>query len=400
MRRLLSPDVAVPLTTIFGVQVVLTMGAYALPVIIPLAALDLGIEPDSIGFLVAAIYVTAMLVGLTSGGLLVRFGPTRTFQALLLLVAAGAVVLMEGSAWAALACAILFGAATGPMNPTGSQVLARITTSDIRALVFSLKQCGTPGGGMLAGSLLPLLALEFGWRDAMLALPLMAGLLVVLIPFGRLGGPVASSGADTSLRGALVAIRTTLIDPAIRAVTITGFGLAVCQMGLTTYLIVFLWSDAGYSPAQAGLVFAVLHVSGIASRIVLGVIADRVLSTRWVLVLISFVLGAALMLIANLTDEWPITAVYAVMALTGASGNGWVGLYFAELARLSPPHKVAEVAAGSQFVTYLGIVCGPLLCGTLLHLTGSYQWCFVVLGVMSLICGIYLASQNRGGNSR
>ena len=86
-----------------------------------------------------------------------------------------------------------------------------------------------------------------------------------------------------------------------------------------------------------------------------------------------------------------------MVALAGASGNGWVGLYFAELARLAPSDRVADVAAGSQFLTYLGIVCGPLLFGALLRVTDSYAFCFIVLAAVSLICAAYLALANGRG---
>jgi MFS family permease len=377
---------------IFACQSVLTMGTYALPVVIPVAASDLGVAPESVGFLVATIYTTAMLVGLTSGSLLARFGPTRLFQLLLLTVAAGTGVLVLGFVGTAIVSAVLIGVSSGPMNPTGSLVLSRAAPPDIRALVFSLKQCGTPVGGMLAGTILPPLMLAYDWQLAVLTIPVLALALVLFVPAGELGQrEPEKANADGSIRRTFVALKLIWTDRPLRAVTLCGFGLAVCQMGLVTYLVVYLWRSVGYSPAQAGLIFAALHVSGIVSRIVLGLIADTFLSTRWLLVIVGVALSAVFALIVTLEASWPLLAVYAVMALAGASGNGWVGLYFAELARLSPCDRIAEVAAGSQFVTYLGIVCGPMLFAALLYSFGSYPLCFSVLAVISLICGIYLA---------
>jgi predicted MFS family arabinose efflux permease len=166
-------------------------------------------------------------------------------------------------------------------------------------------------------------------------------------------------------------------------------------MALATYLVVYLWREAGYSPAQAGLVFAVLHIAGIAARVVLGALADRWMTTRWVLVTIGFVLAVVLLAVAAISSVWPLAVVYVVMAVAGASGNGWVGLYFAELARLSPPTQVAEVAAASQFITYLGIVCGPLLFSAMLVILGGYGLSFIALAVMAAVCGAYLAIAGR-----
>lgn len=393
MAGVLSPGVLVPLGTIFGIQAGLTVAAYAFPVVIPVAAADLGIAPESVGFLVSVVYVAGMTFGLASGWLLERLGPTRVFQLLLVLAGLGVAALTIGTIEAAVLAAALVGCASGPMNPTGSDVLARLSTAKTRALIFSLKQCGTPAGGMLAGAILPALMLAYGWQAAVLAIPAMGIVLLALAPFGGLGGRKALVGAgDGAKRSSAVgAVKLVLGAPALRAMTFTGFGLAVCQMGLATYLVVFLWQSAGYEPAVAGLIFSVLHASGIGSRIALGFIADTLIPARWVLALIGVVLSIALLALAGMDSGWPIVAVYAVVTMAGASGNGWVGLYFAELARLAPADRVADVAAGSQFVTYLGIVCGPLIFGALLRTTDSYAFCFAMLAAVSLICAVYLA---------
>lgn len=393
MAGLLSPGVLVPLGTIFGIQAGLTVAAYAFPVVIPVAAADLGIAPESVGFLVSVVYVAGMTFGLASGWLLERLGPTRVFQLLLVLAGLGVAALTIGTIEAAVLAAGLVGCASGPMNPTGSQVLARLSTAKTRALIFSLKQCGTPAGGMLAGAILPALMLAYGWQAAVLAIPAMGIVLLALAPLGGLGEREAPLGVGGSAKrsSAVGAVKLVLGAPALRAMTFAGFGLAVCQMGLATYLVVFLWQSAGYEPAVAGLIFSVLHASGIGSRIALGFIADTLIPARWVLVLIGVVLSIALLALAGMDSGWPIVAVYAVVIMAGASGNGWVGLYFAELARLAPADRVADVAAGSQFVTYLGIVCGPLIFGALLRATDSYAFCFTVLAAVSVICSVYLA---------
>ena len=109
MTGVLSPSVFVPLGTIFGIQSALTVAAYAFPVVIPVAAADLGIAPESVGFLVSAIYVAGMVFGLTSGWLLARLGPTRVFQLLLLVAGAGMAALTIGTIEAAFLSAVLVG---------------------------------------------------------------------------------------------------------------------------------------------------------------------------------------------------------------------------------------------------------------------------------------------------
>ena len=159
---------------------------------------------------------------------------------------------------------------------------------------------------------------------------------------------------------------------------------------MATYLPVYLWREVGYSETAAGLTFATLHIAGIVSRIVLGGIADRWVSSRVILIAIAGVMALTLVTIGYFEKDWPMALILLVIFIAGASGNGWVGLFFAELARLSPGDQTASVAAGSQFLMYLGIVGGPAFFGALLGASGSYLFAFYVFGGISLLCGLPL----------
>ncbi len=381
---------ALPLVAILAMQSTITMGSYGIPVIAPDAAADLGMAREHVGFLVSTIYLVAMTTGLATGVLIARLGPTRVFQLMLASVSAGAALLISGGAPAAFAGAVLIGLATGPMNPAGSHVLARTVPPRWRALAFSLKQCGTPAGGMLAGALLPPLLLAFDWRLAFAVVPATALVLVAVAPLGGLGarepGPGEGSGVPTSrgvVAGTADALRIVLVEPRIRAVALTGACLAACQLALSTYLVLYLRDVVAMAPAVAGATFAVLHVSGVAARIGLGLVADRAVAASRLLVALAAAMAAGLVLIALFSSHWPAAAVLAVIALTGASGNGWVGLFFLELAKLSPQGRTAEVAGGAQFVMYGGIVAGPLALGALLGRGLPYQTCIALLAALA-----------------
>ena len=136
MHALLKADVAVPLGAILLIQSTLTMAAYGIPVVIPLAAEDLGIEPESVGFLVAGVYLVAMVCGLASGVFVARLGPTRLFQVLLVAGALGVAALASAAPLVALAAIALaapasyapsnlgwsYGGRVYPVNPRYEQV--------------------------------------------------------------------------------------------------------------------------------------------------------------------------------------------------------------------------------------------------------------------------------------
>lgn len=379
-------SVALPLTTIFMAQALMTSSAYGISVIAPDAAADLGLDPNSVGFLAATLYLLAMLSGLGSQAVIQRVGPTRTFQWLLALSALGCLSLMAAHPLLAFLGAALIGIGTGPMNPAGSFVLARVTAPTWQPLVFSLKQCGTPVGGIAAGALLPVLASLYDWRLALSFIPLCAVALIVMAPRGGLEVESASpqrGPARSITRVVFESLRNALATPALRSVVLMGVILGVCQLGLASYFVVYLWTDVGMSPIEAGRVFVVFHLAGIVARIVLGAIAERCIPTRYLLPVLGLVMGVATAAAATFDSTTALWLIITITIALGASGNGWVGLFFAELARLAPT-DVASITGGAQFAMYIGIVVGPLLYGVMLNNGLAHGQCLVVFAVLAL----------------
>ena len=389
-----------PLISIFLMQSVITMAIYSLSVIMPVAAADLRVPPESVGYYVSVIYASSTVVGLFSGQLVARHGALTLFRSMLLLTAAAVLLLvLVATPLALITMAFFVGAASGPMNPTGSQVLARVTPDSQRALVFSLKQCATPAGGVLAGIALPTIMLATNWQVSMTVVIGLALLFALLASFPEPDsvtvGSSSSSSNRFSLRKTFASITQVWEQPDLRSLTIAAVGLAAAQMALTTYLVVYLWREVGFTEAAAGLVFAGLHISGISARVVLGLIADRLTSARTLMVCLCVALAVALLLVSQFTEHWSLVVVYVVVFAAGGSGNGWVGLYYAEIARLTPVEQVAEITGASQFFTYIGLLVGPVVFAALLSVTDSFRVTFLFFSAMILLAGLALAHAMR-----
>jgi len=103
------------------------------------------------------------------------------------------------------------------------------------------------------------------------------------------------------------------------------------------------------------------------------------------------VLALSLFVIGQFDQHWWLGLVYLVVAVAGATGNGWVGLYYAELARLSPSEQIAEYTGASQFFTYIGLFCGPMIFGGLLALVDSYETVLTLFAALLFFAGLFLA---------
>ncbi len=390
MKDLLQRSVLIPLVMILMIQSIITMAAYGIPVVTAVVAADLGIAPTLVGGLVSVIYFVAMLTGLLSGALVARFGARASFQAMLGFTGIGMMLIGLGNPFGMVLGAALLGVGTGPMNPIGSHVLARVSPADWRPLIFSLKQCGTPLGGALAGVILPPLLLAYGWNIAIQVIPAAALAAIALAAIIGVGpSEPRRENAQFAFGDAIATLKLVARSPVLRPYAVAGLGFAGCQLAMTTYLVVYLWTEIKLAPELAGLTFSIVHVTGISARIALGAIAERWIPTHVLLGLLGLVMMVGLAGLAFSTPAWPPVTFMVLAAIFGIGGNGWVGLFFSEIARRAPEGRTADAAGGAQFFMYIGITTGPIVGGTLISLTG-YPITFGIFAAISLLCGILL----------
>jgi MFS family permease len=385
MHDLLKKRVLVPLIAIVLMQSMIVMSTYGITVIAPDAAGDVGIPPEWIGYLFAVIYAFASVSGLMSGWMMAHWGAAWAFRAMMVGVVLGSLAFIGAHPWLAFLSAAMLGLATGPMNPVGSVVLVRISPPGWQAFLFSLKQCATPLGGILAGLILPPLALIWGWQAAFSVMPVLALVFFIIAGIGGLGGATKSAMGSKSSGSMMGSLSLSLAGRQVAATSVAGALFAGSQVGLLAYLAVYLWREAGMSMTEAGYAFAIINMAGVIARIALGSVAERHVETALLLVISAAGMGVGVIAIANFSADWPLWAMYLAIAVTGAFGNGWVGLLFAELARLAPEGCAAEVTGGGQVFMYGGVCATPLLCGAALNWTGQYTAVFALLAALAFI---------------
>jgi len=382
--------VAVALAATLVVQTLTSMAMLAPSVLAPLAAPDLGLAPQSIGFFASLTYLGAMLSGLATGRLTARFGPLAVCQAAVVLAAAGLALGALAVAVLVPLAAIVIGLGYGVVNPVSSHILVRRAPPGRMSLVFSIKQTGVPVGGAIAGAAAPPLALALGWAGALpvLAAACLAVAFALLPARATLADErAAPAGPGAGARGLFAGlgrpIRIALSSGPLRELSLASLGYAAVQIVFVTYFVSYLVLGLGYGLVAAGLVYACAHGAGIAGRIAWGAVADRWLAPRTTLALLGFVSTACAFLAASFSPAWPLAAVIAVAMLFGASAVGWNGVYLAEVARVAPPGLVTTATGGTQFFTFAGALAGPPLFAAVVWATGSFAWAFGLLALPS-----------------
>jgi predicted MFS family arabinose efflux permease len=386
------------LAATLAIQIYTSVTATAPAVLAPMLAADLGISATWIGVFVGLLYAGAMLGSLGSGEFVARYGAIRVSQVAVLLCAVGiAAMAVTSQAAAALlvAAAVAMGLGYGPITVASSELLARTTPPQRMALTFSIKQTGVPAGAALAGAALPATAIALGWRTAFVLVALVAVIVIAAAEPTRRSLDLRNPDRKPfSIAAMLAPLRTILRTPRLMELSATGFAYAAVQVSLSSFLVVFLTDALGWSLVSAGFALTCATAAAVPGRIVWGAIADRTRASTLVLAAIGFLACACGAAFALAGREWPAWLLLPLAALYGWSAIGWNGVQLSELARRAPSGMAATVTGASGFITFSGVMAGPMLFAALAS-AGGYRAAFGACAALSGITAVALLVRSR-----
>jgi MFS family permease len=379
------------LAATLSVQAVVTMATLTVPVFAPAAAADIGLDPSNIGIFASIVYFGAMVSSLLSGGLAPRYGAIRVSQAGIAVVVVGMALTATASWQVMAASALMLGLGLGPATPASSHILARTTPAHLTSFVFSIKQTGVPLGGVLAGALVPLFVVNFGWRGAALAVAAICLACAVLIQPARRHFDTELRRDGAVFKGSVLGpLRLVLGLPELRRLAFASFVFAAIQQSFSVFLVTYLVTGLGMPFVKAGITLSIAQAAGVAGRVVWGALADWTGRPQLVLGGLGLAMTAAGLATSAFTTEWSYAAILTVCIVFGATAVAWNGVFLAEVARLAPDDQASRATGGVLFFTFFGVVAAPPVFGTIAALTGSYGYGFIVLSVLTGIFGVVL----------
>ncbi len=148
----------------------------------------------------------------------------------------------------------------------------------------------------------------------------------------------------SSPRPGCSALRLLRSLPEIRSLTLAVFFYAGMQLCFVSFMSVHLTSRAGFDLVGAGQMLAAYQISGVITRPIWGVVADRWIPAPRMLAVMGLVMGAMGALAGMFSADWPWGGILLVAVVAGATASGYTGLAFAEFARIGGQENVAEAA--------------------------------------------------------
>lgn len=367
------------------------------PVMGPALTDAAGVAPQDIGILAAVGSLGTMAYLVIGGDLLPRLGPVRTLQLGAVIGAVGLLAALAGSWQALVLAAFLIGVGYGPSPPAGGEMLNRHAPAGRRSLVFSVKQSGVPLGGAVAGVSVPVLLVIGDWRLACLVAAVASLASVALVQPVR---PTIDADRDRHHplrlsdalhpRSLMRPFNAVAARPVLVATTYAGFCFAIAQGCLFAFFVTFLATGLGLSLPLAGLAFAVMQIVGVVARVAVGWIADSVGSARATLLVLAIASAVVTGAVACVSETWPTWLIVVLAGCSGFASASWNGVFLGEIAARAPEGLVGHATAGSTFLTFIGYVVGPIVFGTMVTATGSYQMAFALAAVLPLTGAVAL----------
>jgi MFS transporter, ACS family, hexuronate transporter len=366
---------------IMAAQTMANVGPLGIPAIAPLIRQDLGLSIAQAGSFLSAYYVGASLMSLPAGWMADRWGVMMTMAAGQAVIAAGLYTVTGTASFSLLmivmACA---GMGYGMLNPTTAKAAIAWFPRRQRATAVGLKQVGLPLGGALGASILPPLALWFGWRPAVAVPASLVAVLAVgtwfLYRDPPATAPAGRPGGASSLRNVLGNRDLWLVSSA----TLIFAGMQTVWM---SFLVLYLTEVVRVSLVQAGRYLVMAQVTGMAGRVIFGMLSDRLFGGRRRIVLVIAGAGSTVCSLV-MAGTGTGTGAWVLAPLTlcfGFFGIGWNGVQHTLMAELVGPRGAGTAIGLGLAISSFGVTICPPIFGLAAERLGGFALPWAGLGV-------------------
>lgn len=343
---------------------------FALGLVAPEVAFDLGLEPARLGVLSAAWFLAFAGAQIPVGMALDRLGPRRTVPALLLVAALGCAIFASSrSLGSAVLGQVLIGVGCAPVYMGALLVSARFLPPRGFGAASAVLLAIANGGTLLGGTPLALLVEALGWRGAFLgfggAVLLAAALVLVLVrdsPPG-MAPPAGRQDFIAVLRGVGAVAGNRTLWPVL-AMLFMGYGVVVAIRGL--WAGPYLAEGLGLAPVPRGHVLLLVSAVMIAAMLAYAWIERRLDERRFPVLVGAAITTLALMVLSAMPGTSLLASTILLCIICGCGMT--YPLLIAQGRRSLPDALVGRGLTFLNGASFLGAAVIQVLAGLIVQL--------------------------------
>ncbi|MEI7783192.1 MAG: MFS transporter [Betaproteobacteria bacterium] len=372
-------------------------GMYVVSVVLPAVQAEFGVSRGDASLPYTLMMVALGLGGLVTGRMADRFGIMRVLWVGALAVCAGyGVASTASSVWAfALAHGLLLGLVGSSSTFAPLMADTALWWNKRRGIAVAI--CAS--GNYLAGSFWPPVVQwgveNWGWRQTYVWMGVFCGLGMLVLSLALKQRPPLVEAKARGTGSAGGTDRPFGLSPLRAQLLLCVAGTACCvAMAMPQVHIVAYCTDLGFGAARGAQMLSLMLACGIASRLVSGLICDRIGGLR-TLLLGSMLQGTALLLFLPFDG---MVSLYLVSALFGLFQGGIVPSYAIIVREHFKPQEAGARVGAVLMATMIGMALGGWMSGWVFDLTGSYRAAFlngIAWNLLNMSIAVWLVMRSR-----
>lgn len=399
--------VAVGMLCIFAC---LGLGRFALGMVLPSMASNLGLSYAEMGFISTANFVGYLISVLASGLWAIRFGLRQLICVSLMLVGGSMLLISQAdSFWGVLSLYFLTGVGSGATNVAVMAMVSLWFGPALRGRAHGFIVIGSGFAIMLTGTLIPhineIIGAE-GWRVSWKLLGALVSFVAALSGLMMRDTPreVGLAPAGVAVAGAVHAVPPVSVstDSVYRMPVLYHLGAVYFLFGFTyaiyvTFIVTALVAERGFSEGVAGVFWSWIGFLSLFSGPVFGSLSDRL--GRRVALMMVFALQTMAYLLAG--SGLAGGFLWLSIGLFGLVAWSIPSIMAAAVADAVGPYRAGQAFGLVTFIFGFGQILGPALAGLLAETTGSFSGSFLLaagLAALAIVLSVFLKSRSPVSN--
>jgi MFS family permease len=279
-------------------------------------------------------------------------------------------------------------------QPGGSKVIIKWFPKKLRGLAMGIRQAGIPIGGSMAGAIIPVVSIKYGWPSAVYVLSslcIIGGLLFFIFYKEPPSLHTVPFLVEQQVKPFRKQLQEIMNNKVLYPVFFAGICMISLQIVIVGHLTIFLTNMESISPLIAGQIYSISLFFGMLGRIILASISDHFCKGNRRKPLLFSVFSAFIFVLSFTINlhALPIWILFLLSGWLGFFGIGWYSLFIVEVAEKSSEDSVGITVSFALTLNQFAIILAPPIFGFIVDLKG-YTWAWLSIALLLLLSGIGL----------